>query len=340
MKDYKQLIKEFEKSLEEISKEKLVFDERNIFQKQVLVPLYDKLKKASVEEKKNLGKEINEYKQLIEDVVNKKITSLKAQEILSIKSEFDIDIPMNNLANGILNPIDLVKNSIINFFKKANFTIMTESEITTQEYCFDRLNIKKDHPARGLSDSFYIDDEKLLRVHNTAITAKALEKFAHMDEIKVLSYGNVYRKDDDDATHSHQFNQIDMVWVKKDMSISNLKWLTKKLLQYLFNTKDIKVRYRLSYFPFTEPSFEIDISCFFCNGQGCNVCKKTTWIEVLGAGLLHPNVLKDANIKPELSGIAFGIGIDRIAMLKYQINDIRRMYWNDFSLIQEFKGRK
>lgn len=332
-------INEFENKIKTISKEKLVFDERNIFQKNFLTPMYDSLKKASVEEKKTMGKQINEYKNKIENICEQRIEELKNEALLSIKSEYDIAIPMDNLKSGSINPIDLVKNQIIDFFKKANFTIMTDSELTTDEYNFDRLNIKKDHPARGLSDTFFVDSKRLLRVHNTAITSKALEMFNKNDEIKILSYGNVYRKDDDDATHSHQFNQIDMVWVKKGMSISNLKWLTQKLLKYLFND-DIKVRYRLSHFPFTEPSFEIDISCFFCQSKGCNICKKTTWIEILGAGLLHPNVLKDANIKPGLSGIAFGMGIDRIAMLKYQIKDIRRMYGNDFALLNEFRGKK
>lgn len=332
-------IQEFEKKISDLTKEKNVFDERNIFLKKFISPMYDELKKASNDQKKELGQKINIYKSQIEDIVNKKIDEIKQQTLLNIKSEYDIDIVSDYLVSGFLNPIDLVKNQIISFFKKADFKIMTDSELTTLEYNFDRLNIKKDHPARSLSDTFFIDDTNLLRVHNTAITAKALNMYNDQDEIKILSYGNVYRKDDDDATHSHQFNQIDMVWVKKGLSLSNLKWLTQKLLKYLFND-EIKIRYRLSYFPFTEPSFEVDISCFFCNAKGCHICKKTTWIEVLGAGLLHPNVLKDANIKSELNGIAFGMGIDRIAMLKYQIKDIRRLYGNDFSLFKEFRGRK
>lgn len=334
-----QEIKNFETKIKNINNEKLVFDERNIFQKEKISFLYDLLKKAPNDEKKALGKKINEIKFEIDKIIESRVNEIKNEKILSIKSEFDIAIPMDNLVDGYLNPIDIVKNQIIRFFKKMNFNIITESEITTEEYNFDRLNIKKDHPARGTTDTFFTTENQLLRVHNTAITAKALEKFANSNEIKVLSYGNVYRKDDDDATHSHQFNQIDMVWVKEGLSISNLKWLTKKLLQHLFDNS-IKVRYRLSYFPFTEPSFEVDISCLFCNQNGCHVCKKTTWIEIMGAGLLHPNVLKEANISSEKSGIAFGMGIDRIAMLKYQINDIRRLYGNDFSLLEQFKGRK
>lgn len=336
IEDYIELLNE---SISDKDNEKKVYDERNIFLKKYIAPLYENLKNAPNEEKKEIGKNLNILKNKIEEVIEQKINEIVTKRILNIKSEYDIDIPSNYFQTGFINPIDLVIKQIICFFKKANFTIMTDSEVTTEEYNFDRLNIKSDHPARGLSDTFYIDKSKLLRVHNTAITSKAIEKFNKEKEIKVLSYGNVYRKDDDDATHSHQFNQIDMVWIKKDLSVANLKWLTDKLLKYLFD-ENIDVRYRLSYFPFTEPSFEIDISCFFCNKKGCSVCKKTTWIEVLGAGMLHPNVLKEASINKDLNGIAFGIGVDRIAMLKYQINDIRRMYGNDFSLISEFKGDK
>ncbi|MDE5841476.1 MAG: phenylalanine--tRNA ligase subunit alpha, partial [Malacoplasma sp.] len=289
-------------------------------------------------EKKDLGKNLNEIKEKIEKIVEKRINQIKKERILKIKSEYDLNLPANFFETGFVNPLDLVKEQIINFFKKANFKILTASEVTTVDYNFDKLNIKQDHPARSMSDTFFINESKLLRVHNTAVTAMALEKFNKENEIKVLSYGNVYRKDDDDATHSHQFNQIDMVWVKKGMSLANLKWITDKLVKYIFDDEDIKVRYRLSHFPFTEPSFEIDVSCFFCKSKGCNICKKTKWIEVLGAGLLHPNVLRNTNIKKGLSGIAFGIGIDRIAMLKYQISDIRRMYNNDFLFLKEFKG--
>ncbi|BAC44714.1 phenylalanine--tRNA ligase subunit alpha [Malacoplasma penetrans] len=333
-------IKILQDKIKDIEIEKNVYDERNIFLKNYLSPLYKELKEMSEEDKKEFGKQLNQYKEMIEDVAEKRINEIKKQKILNIKSEYDINLPADYFQSGGINPIDLVKNEIVKFFKKANFKILTESEVTSVEFNFDSLNIKKDHPARSISDTFYIDDKQLLRVHNTAITSKALRMFNKEEEIKVLSHGNVYRKDDDDATHSHQFNQIDMVWVKKGMSLANLKWLTDKLLKYLFN-ESIKIRYRISHFPFTEPSFEVDINCFFCDSKDhCSVCKNTKWIEVLGAGLLHPNVLKNANVKKGLSGIAFGIGIDRIAMLKYQIKDIRRLYGNDFSLIESFKGER
>lgn len=204
-------IKLLEDKIKDIKIEKNVYDERNIFLKNYLSPLYKDLKKLDEEEKKEFGKKLNEYKTEIENVVQKRVDEIKKEKILNIKSLYDLDLPANYFQSGFINPIDLVKNKIIKFFKKANFKILTNSEITTNEYNFDRLNIKKDHPARSTSDSFYINENQLLRVHNTAITSKALQMLNQEDEIKVLSYGNVYRKDDDDATHSHQFNQIDMV---------------------------------------------------------------------------------------------------------------------------------
>lgn len=339
MKEILEKIENFKKEISVLTDEKNVFDEKNKFNKNLLSNLYLKLKSLEGEKKKELGIQINQYKEKIDEIVNKKILEIKNFKLENIKSEYDFQITSDYFKIGTINPIDLVKNKIIEFFKKANFLITTDSEVTTVEYNFDRLNIKIDHPARSMSDTFYLEKNKLLRVHNTAITSKVLEKFNKNQEIKVLSYGNVYRKDDDDSTHSHQFNQIDVVWVKQNLSIANLKWLTNNLLKFLFEI-DVKLRYRLSYFPFTEPSFEIDIGCFFCKYKGCVICKQTKWIEVLGAGLLHNNVLEKAKIDKRMKGIAFGIGIDRIAMLKHRIDDIRRIYINDFELLEEFRGSK
>ncbi|MCF0218105.1 MAG: phenylalanine--tRNA ligase subunit alpha [Malacoplasma sp.] len=331
------ILKKLEEMISNIDSEKAVYDARNVFLKDNVSPYYQLLKKVDNDQKKALGQKLNEIKEKTELIVSSRIETIKQNKLASIKANYDVEIPSDYLQSGYINPIHLVKNQIIKFFKMAGFKIATNSEVTSIEYNFDKLNIKKDHPARSASDTFFIDDKTLLRVHNTAITAKYLELYNNQDEIKVLSYGDVYRKDDDDATHSHQFNQIDFVWAKKGMSLANLKWITDNLLKFLFN-KSVKIRCRLSHFPFTEPSFEIDVSCFFCDQKGCNVCKNTKWIEVLGAGLLHPNVIKNANLKPGISAVAFGMGVDRIAMLKYQINDIRRIYCNDFSLLSEFKG--
>lgn len=333
------LIEEFKEKISSIKNPNQLIEEKNIFTKKFLVPLYDELKKVPVEQKKELGSKINVYKNMIEEITNNRVEAIELEKLNSIKSEYDPNIPADYLQSGSLNPIQIVANQILEFFEKLSFEVVYDNEITTVDYNFDKLNIKEEHPARSLSDTFYINDKELLRVHCTSVTAKMLEKNKDKKEIKSVSFGNVFRKDDDDATHSHQFNQIDFVWVKEGISITNLKWLIDSLMKHLFN-KDTKTRFRLSQFPFTEPSMEVDISCFVCQNKGCNVCKKTGWIEVLGSGLLHPNVLEAAKIdSKKYSGIAAGFGLDRIAMLKYGINDIRYIYENDFRILKQFRGK-
>lgn len=215
-----------------------------------------------------------------------------------------------------------------------NFKIESGNEVVRTIDNFDKLNISKDHPARQGNDSFFIDEEMMLRTHCTATTATVIDQNTSKD-IRVVSFGNVYRKDDDDATHSHQFNQIDLVWVKDGLSLQNLKWLIHEMLKYIFGPK-VETRFRLSHFPFTEPSFEVDMTCPYCGGNGCAICKNTGWIELLGAGMLHANVLKFAGVNIK-SGLAAGVGVDRLAMIKYGITDIRDLYSNDFRILNSFK---
>ncbi len=333
------LIDEFKKNISSIKNPNVLIEEKNIFNKKFLVPLYDELKKVDVTHKKELGIRINNYKKMIDDIVEERLNNIEFEKLNSIKSEFDPMIPADYLQSGSLNPVQIVIDQIIDFFERLSFDIIFDNEITTTDLNFTKLNIKDDHPARSLSDTFYISDKELLRVHCTSVTVKVLQEKNKQSEIKSVAFGNVFRKDDDDATHSHQFNQIDIVWVKEGLSISNLKWLIDALMKHLFK-KNTKTRFRLSQFPFTEPSMEVDISCFVCDGKGCNVCKKTGWIEILGSGLLHPNVLKNAGIDSnKFSGIAAGLGIDRIVMLKYGINDIRYIYENDFRILKQFRGK-
>ncbi|WPL39199.1 phenylalanine--tRNA ligase subunit alpha [Malacoplasma iowae] len=339
MENYNKLIDEFKLIISNINNEKELIDTKNIFNKNHISKLYDQLKSAPIELKKEIGQKINDVKSRIDNLFEEKLEFIRNASLNDIKSKYDVMLPSDYMKSGSFNPIELVANDILRFFKDLSFDIVTDNEVTSVDYNFDKLNFKDDHPARSLSDTFFINEKLLLRVHCTSVTSMYLEKNKSEQEIKVVSYGNVYRKDDDDATHSHQFNQIDLVWVKKGLSISNLKWLINELMKYLFN-KDTKTRYRLSYFPFTEPSMEVDISCFMCNGDGCNVCKKTGWIEILGSGLLHPNVLKAAKVNPELNAIAAGLGLDRIAMIKYGISDIRDIYMNDFNLIKQFRGKR
>lgn len=339
MENNKSLIIKFEELISSIEDEKKLIDTKNIFNKEYIAPLYLELKNAPVDQKKEMGQNINLLKEQIENIFSNKIESIRSNAINSIKSKYDVLLPSDYLKSGSFNPIELVANDILRFFKDLSFDIVTDNELTTVDYNFNKLNFKDDHPARSMSDTFFINQKLLLRVHCTSVSAKYLEKNNKEKEIKVVSYGNVYRKDDDDATHSHQFNQIDLIWAKEGLSIGNLKWMINELMKYLFN-EDTKTRYRLSYFPFTEPSMEVDISCFMCSGNGCNVCKKTGWIEILGAGLIHPNVLKSTGVNPKLNAIAAGLGLDRIAMIKYGISDIRDIYQNDFRLLNQFRGKR
>ena len=205
-------------------------------------------------------------------------------------------------------------------------------------YNFEALNLPKSHPARDMQDSFYITDEILMRTHTSPVQARTMEKRHGQGPVKIICPGKVYRRDSDDATHSHQFTQIEGLVVDKHIKMSDLKGTLELVAKKLFGA-DREIRLRPSYFPFTEPSVEVDVSCFKCKGKGCNVCKHTGWIEILGAGMVHPNVLEMAGFDSnEYSGFAFGMGPDRIAMLKYGIEDIRHFYTNDVRFLNQFKA--
>lgn len=328
----------FIESIAKIDNEKIIIEIKNKFYKDYFIPLYDNLKKSNADQKKVQGLIINELKTKIETIVNKRIEDISISTNENYLPDFDIWLPSDNLRTGYSNPIEIIIEKLNNFFLALSFQIVSGNEVVSNKYNFIRLNMKEGHPAMDMHDSFFISKNILLRTHCTAVTSEVIDN-SKSKEMKIISFGNVYRKDDDDATHSHQFTQLDLVWIKEGLSISNLKWLIDSLLKYLFNDS-INIRYRLSYFPFTEPSFEVDISCFKCKSLGCNICKKTGWIEILGAGILHPNVIKDANLNKNFVGIAAGIGIDRLVMIKYGISDIRDIYNNNFRLLEQFRGVK
>lgn len=331
-----QIIAEFKKLLEEQTNVAKLIENKNIFFKKHVATLYTQLKALPPDQKKDAGLEINAFNQELTALFETKKAQLEtASELTSNKVNYDINVDTYDLSKGSKTILSIINDKIIEYFKALNFQIVDGDEVTTIENNMDRLNIDKNHPARDPKDTFYIDAQRMLRTHCTANTAEAIHN--QDKEIKILSYGNVYRNDDDDLTHSHQFSQIDIVWVKNNLSINHLKSVIDGLIKYVFG-EDVKTRYRLSYFPFTEPSFEVDVSCFNCGGQGCSMCKHTGWIEILGAGMLHKKVLKAANIKKVNSGLAAGIGIERIAMLKYGIKDIRDIYNNDFRLTNQLKG--
>ncbi len=314
--------------------EQKIIECKNIFIKEFLNPLYLELKHA--EDKKTLGMSINKFKLQIDELVDLRLAAINLQNDI-YENKLDNNIELDVFRQGKKHFINAVIDSIIAFFKKYDFEFVNGQEIVSTKYNFDNLNIDENHIARNTQDTFFINNHILLRTHCTASSAQVLEQYQDRDDIRVLSYGNVYRKDDDDATHSHQFTQIDIVWIRKDFNLANLKFIIDELIKYLFGIF-LKTRYRLSFFPFTEPSFEVDVQCINCLGKGCNICKKSGWIEVLGAGMLHQNVIKQAGIKNISTGLAAGIGVERIAMLKYKIQDIRDFYNNDFDFIKQCKG--
>lgn len=328
-----ELLHILEEELEKATNEQQAYEIKNIFIKQYVNPMMKRISEA--EDKKAFGLMINNFKKEIENIFENKINSLDQNSTYADGINYnDVSLTNNSLKIGNHHLLNIVLNDIIDFFNSLNFTIVSGNEVVEDKFNFQNLNIPADHPARNSHDSFFINKNLLLRTHCTTTTAEYIYNNPQND-IRLLSYGNVYRNDDDDATHSHQFTQIDFVWIRNDLSLSNLKWIIDSFLKHIFGA-NIKTRYRLSFFPFTEPSFEVDISCFKCNSEGCNICKKTGWIEVLGAGMLNQNVLKSANIH-NTKGLAGGIGVERIAMLKYSISDIRNLYNNNFFINKQFK---
>ena len=296
------------------------------------------MKNLPKEEKPEFGQKVNVLKSELSALIDQKKIELEEKETLEkIESEkIDITLPGRKPNVGNLHPLNLITQELEDLFIGLGYQVIEGSDIVDDLYCFERANIPKDHPARDMQDSLYIDENQLLRTHTTAIQMVVLEQCAPKP-IKVVCPGKVYRRDDEDATHSHQFMQMEGLVVGENITLSDLKGTLLFLARKMFG-QDKEIRFRPSYFPFTEPSVEVDVSCHICNGKGCPTCKGTGWIEILGAGQVHPNVLKMAGYDPEkASGFAFGVGIERVAMLKYGIDDIRHFYTNDKRFSEEFK---
>ena len=297
------------------------------------------MKNLSKEEKPAFGKKVNELKQQVSAYIDERKEELAQLEMqMKIEKEkIDITLPGRRMESGTIHPLNLVQQELEDLFIGLGYQVIEGKEIVTDEYCFERANIPKDHPARDMQDSLYVNENELLRTHTTAIQMEVLEQQAPNLPIKVVCPGKVYRRDDDDATHSHQFTQMEGLVVGNRVPLSDLKGTLEFLARKMFG-QDRQIRFRPSYFPFTEPSVEVDVSCHICNGKGCPTCKGTGWIEILGAGEVHPNVLRMAGYDPDTCcGFAFGVGIERIAMLKYGIDDIRHFYTNDKRFNKTFK---
>lgn len=295
------------------------------------------LKDVSAEERPKIGAVLNQARDQILALVREKEEFLENQELEEqINNEhIDITMPVKPLPTGTLHPIEIIQRDLIDYFVSQGFSVMDGKEIESDYYCFEALNVPKDHPARDAQDTFYFDAERLLRVHTSATQIKTME--SQTPPIKMISTGRVYRVDEVDATHSPMFNQFEILVVDENVTMSDLKGTLENLAKHLFGEKT-KIRLRPSYFPFTEPSIEVDATCTHCGGKGCPVCKQTGFIELLGAGMVHPNVLKNCNIDPnKYVGFAAGLGLDRIAMIKYGINDIRDLYEGDVNFLKQFR---
>ncbi|MBR3694500.1 MAG: phenylalanine--tRNA ligase subunit alpha [Erysipelotrichales bacterium] len=296
------------------------------------------MKDLSKEERPIFGQAVNEVKKYLESKFEEAAVVISEKELAKKLEEekIDITLPGYKMEHGNLHPLVLVQRELEDVFIGMGYTVEEGPEVEYDLYNFERANIPQDHPARDMQDTFYIDAERLLRTHTTAIQTRQLEAGKEKMPLKMICPGKVYRRDDDDATHSHQFTQIEGLVVAEGITLADLKGTLEFMARKILGEK-CAVRFRPSFFPFTEPSVEVDISCHMCGGKGCNVCKHTGWIEVLGAGMVHPGVLEMAGIdSKKYSGFAFGVGIERIAMLKYGVDDIRHFYTNDLRFLKGF----
>ncbi|MDO5382807.1 MAG: phenylalanine--tRNA ligase subunit alpha [Eubacteriales bacterium] len=292
------------------------------------------MKDVAPEDRPKVGQIVNETREAIESLLAERIAMFEAEKLRRrYKAEkIDVTMPAKKAARGNLHPITQIKNELIDIFGSMGFEIYEGTEIETDHYNFTALNTPQDHPARDMQDTFYLSPEFLLRTQTSAGQIHVME--TGKLPIKVISPGKVFRSDDD-ATHSPMFSQMEGLVVDKGITLCDLKGMLDVFVKKIFS-EEVTTRLRPSYFPFTEPSVEVDVSCFQCGGKGCKLCKGTGWIEVLGAGVVNKKVLEGCNIDTEVySGFAFGIGIERIAMLKYGINNIKLLFESDLRVLDQ-----
>jgi len=301
-----------------------------------LTTILKQMGKLSAEERPVIGQMANEVRQTLEDAVARRQEELKAKELdRRLASEkLDITMPGKTRAEGGLHPLSIVQEDLIDIFRSMGFDVVDGPEIETDYYCFEALNVPKDHPARDMQDTFYLGENLLLRTQTSAAQIRTME--GRKPPIRIVCPGRVYRADDLDATHSPIFHQMEGLVVDKGITMCDLKGCLEQFVHEIYGP-ETKVRFRPSFFPFTEPSVEVDVSCSACGGKGCRVCKGADWIEILGAGMVHPRVLKGCGIDPDVyTGFAFGIGLDRLTTTRYKISDIRLLFENDQRFLEQF----
>ncbi|WP_249030044.1 phenylalanine--tRNA ligase subunit alpha [Tannockella kyphosi] len=299
------------------------------------------MKNMAPEERASFGQVSNQVKQEITQAIEVKKEVLEKAVLLEklSKENIDITLPSNFIPLGSLHPLTVVARDIEELFLGMGYTIESGPEVESDHYNFELMNLPKDHPARDMQDTFYIDENTLMRTHTSPVQARTMLAAKGEGPIKVICPGKTYRRDDDDATHSHQFMQCEGLVIDKNITMADLKGTLEVFAKKMFGQKR-QIRLRPSYFPFTEPSVEVDISCHNCEGKGCPMCKHTGWIEVLGAGMVNPHVLEMCGFDPLVyQGFAFGIGMERVAMLKYGIDNIRYFYNDDLRFLGQFSRK-
>jgi phenylalanyl-tRNA synthetase alpha chain len=305
--------------------------------KSELMQLMAKMKDLKGEERISFGQALNNVKNEINEKIEQKRKEIEEAKLKAQleKEVIDFSLPSATYTKGTKHPFNIIIDDVSNIFIGMGYEIVEGPEVESDHFNFELLNVPKDHPARDMQDSFYIDETHLMRSQTSPVQAHVMLSKNGVGPIKIISPGKVYRRDDD-ATHSHQFGQIEGLVIDENINMGNLLSTLELFAKKMFGEKR-EVRMRSSYFPFTEPSVEADISCFECGGKGCKLCKGTGWIEVLGAGMVHPHVLEMCGFDTKkYQGFAFGIGIERVAMLKYGIDDIRKFYTNDKRFLSQF----
>jgi phenylalanyl-tRNA synthetase alpha chain len=292
----------------------------------------------SVEERPIIGQVGNEVRAAIEEVISQKQQTFdRAETARRLQAEtIDVTLPGKTPSLGAVHPLNKVAQEIEDIFIGMGYSIAEGPEVETDFFNFEALNLPRNHPARDMQDSFYITEEFLLRTHTSPVQIRTMKAMNGQTPVKVICPGKVYRRDDDDATHSFMFHQIEGLVIGPNIRMSDLKGTLLQFVREMYGPQ-VQIRLRPSFFPFTEPSAEVDVTCVRCGGQGCRMCKQTGWIEILGCGMVHPKVLEHGGYDPsEVTGFAFGMGVERIALLKYEIDDIRHFYANDVRFLGQF----
>ncbi|MDE5540212.1 MAG: phenylalanine--tRNA ligase subunit alpha, partial [Bacilli bacterium] len=287
------------------------------------------LKDMSVDDKRKYGSVINNTKKELEELVNKRLEELQNKTNVTFDDTIDYAV-----ASGSLHPVTIVAKEVTDILKRMGFTVVSGPEMETEYYNFEALNVPKDHPARDMQDTYYLDNAMLLRTQTSDNQIHAMENYGA--PLRICAPGRTFRNEDLDANHENTFFQIEGMVIDKGVSIENLLYVMQQVLSEVFK-REVKVRLRPGFFPFTEPSYEMDMSCLICGGKGCPTCKNSGYIEMVGSGMVHPNVLRAGGINPdEYTGFAFGIGLTRLAMMKYKINDIRVLNSGDIRYLEQF----